>query len=329
LQSVVAEHPAVDLATILQRRNLSLADIDRGDYLPSHDDLIFVLSQLNKPDVIPGVVLLYGRKLDISDLGILAYAIVSSGTVRQALEVMIRFNRLTTGFFNLALSEERRRATITHWIKSAYLRYEIEIAEESISGMWHVFAMLLPDSTDFARFELRFSFPAPAYAAQYDSNFECQIHFDEPQTSISFPREWLDLPIESANETMAGLVRSQCEAILAALGPGMGIIEDVRRVLLARPKNYLMILQETAEALYISSRTLERRLAESGTCFRRISSELRMQLAQRYLQRSTLTPQEIAYLLGYSQPSAFYRAFKRWHSMTPNQCRSQREETRS
>jgi len=325
LRSIVAGYPDVDFDAILDRGHLNLADISQRKIRLTHDDIIFVLSQLNDPDTIPGIVLLYGCSLEVSDLGILAYAIASSRNLKQALDVMVRFNRLTTRSFDLAMLEASDRACIRHGIRPAYLRHQVEIAEESVTGIWNVFTKLLPESTDFTALELHFSFPSPSYAVRYEEIFRCPVFFEQAETALWFPRDWLELSLENADDTLARLAQGLCEEILASLGPSVAVIENVREALLSRPQSHLMSLQETADALFTSPRSLARHLAEAGSSFREISGEIRMQLARQYLQRSTLPPKQIAHLLGYSQPAAFYRAFKKWHDRTPSQCRNQRD----
>ena len=80
-------------------------------------------------------------------------------------------------------------------------------------------------------------------------------------------------------------------------------------------------LEATAPFLSLSARTLRRYLAEAGTSFRAVSLEVRMELAKDYLLNTQLTAQEIAYQLGYAQPNNFYRAFKGFYRLPPEQYR--------
>ena len=83
-----------------------------------------------------------------------------------------------------------------------------------------------------------------------------------------------------------------------------------------------MVSAETvADHLRMSARTLSRRLADEGTSHKAILDELRADLARRYLEDAELAISEVAFLLGFSEPSAFHRAFKRWTGQTPSQFR--------
>ena len=83
-------------------------------------------------------------------------------------------------------------------------------------------------------------------------------------------------------------------------------------------------LAGVAKEMMVSTRTLERRLHEAGTTFRDIANEVRMQLAAQYVALGTMSSDQISRMLGYSQPSAFFRAFKHWFGMTPKHYRTSR-----
>jgi AraC-like DNA-binding protein len=102
----------------------------------------------------------------------------------------------------------------------------------------------------------------------------------------------------------------------------MGIAMDVRRVLASRVASGDTLMPAIARQLGLSKRTLHRRLAKDGVSFQELLEEVRKAAAGRYLDESPLAISEIAYLLGYSEPAAFHRAFKRWYATTPEHFRT-------
>ena len=84
-------------------------------------------------------------------------------------------------------------------------------------------------------------------------------------------------------------------------------------------------LDRLARRLHMSARTLHRRLAEESTTFRQVVSEVRQELAERHLREGKLAIAEIAFLLGFSEASAFHRAFKRWTGLSPQKYRLKRD----
>jgi AraC-like DNA-binding protein len=115
-------------------------------------------------------------------------------------------------------------------------------------------------------------------------------------------------------------LQQQCQLLLAKLSRQSGLVDDVRRVLLARPGLFPTI-DRVAEKLDVSARTLRRRLAEEDTTFQRVLDEVRFGLATEYLIETPLPVQEVASLLGYSDPGNFTHAFKRWAGTSPSDFR--------
>jgi AraC-like DNA-binding protein len=97
---------------------------------------------------------------------------------------------------------------------------------------------------------------------------------------------------------------------------------DVRRALGSRIASGETRMSSIARQLGMSERTLQRRLAEEGASYQELLEEVRKAAAGRYLEESPLAIGEIAYLLGYSEPAAFHRAFRRWHATTPEDFRA-------
>jgi AraC-like DNA-binding protein len=130
-------------------------------------------------------------------------------------------------------------------------------------------------------------------------------------------REALQLPFQRRDAALGGLLQRLAEEAIARLPPVQGVALDVLRVLAVRVGGGDTHIEATARTLARSVRSLQRHLAAAGVSYKRLLSQARMDAAARYLTGSPLAIGEIAYLLGYSEPSAFNRAFKRWHNETP------------
>jgi AraC-like DNA-binding protein len=280
-------------------------------------DLFSLLQPLNQPQYFPGIVLRYARQREILDLGVLGFTILSCSDIRQAMLVTSRYHGLTAEAYRTGLQFEADRACFRQWIRPGYFDSRVEIDEEHIAGVWQLLKTLLPQSLSMAEVEIQLGFPEPPYGDLYREVFTCPISFARESTSISFPAAWLDLPLQTADEMVERACQAQCESMLDKLGRGSGLVEEVRRLLLSVPGNRSVRLEEVARAVMLSERSLERRLLEAGTSFRSIDNEVRMGLAEEYIRLRYLPDKEIAYLLNYSQPGTFYRAFKNWFGITP------------
>ena len=284
-------------------------------------ELLEALHALNADHRFPGLGLEYGLARKILDLGLLGYALLSCCDVGSALDIVYRYHALTAEAYQVQLSANDDSASIRLRIRPAYLEYHRVIAEEFASGLWIVLSDLLPPSIDLHRVRIDVDYAPPSYAARYGELLPADIRFDQDQTAITFPATWQQLPIQSADATIEQVCRAQCDVLLQGMGTGRQVVDDVWRLLLSVPSNRPPPLAEVAEAMMMSPRTLERRLLAAGTSFRSIQNAVRKSMAAQYVTLGSVSGEEIAYLLGYSQPSAFYRAFKDWFDMTPTQFR--------
>jgi AraC-like DNA-binding protein len=113
------------------------------------------------------------------------------------------------------------------------------------------------------------------------------------------------------------VLEQNANEIVARLPVMDGVVLDVRRVLASRIPLWATRIEAVARDLAMSPRTLQRRLAAAQLSYPEILDRTCREIAEKYLADSTLSIAEITYLLGYSEPAAFHRAFKRWNGMTP------------
>ena len=281
-----------------------------------------VLHCLNAPEWFPGIVLRFGLARQILDLGLIGYTALSCGDIGAALNVIYRFHALTSDAYQVLMFEEKESVVLRLWIRPVHGSHRAVISEEFATGFWQVLSELLPPTEDLGRIQLGFEYPAPVYVQKYLELMPSDISFDAGVTSVTIPSAWRDLPLQTADATVQQVCLAQCDQLLTGLEPGQRITDDVRRMIVSVPSNRPIHLTDVAHAMLTSPRTLERRLHEAGTSFRTIDLEVRMELAAQYLALGSMSGQEIANVLGYSRPSAFFRAFKGWFGVTPGQFRT-------
>ena len=126
------------------------------------------------------------------------------------------------------------------------------------------------------------------------------------------------------DSVLRSVLESHAKEILARLPEADDSVREIRRSLMARISQGDTEIESVARALATSSRSLQRRLAAAGTSFQEVLDATRRDVAGRYLEDRTLSVGEVAYLLGYSEPAAFHRAFKRWNGITPLEFRRQK-----
>jgi AraC-like DNA-binding protein len=268
----------------------------------------------------PAFALRAGECWHPSNLGTLGYAWMSSGTLRKALKRLARFSRILG------------QKAITRCVEGpdgVRLIYDPRREDTTVGNLLADFSLSLyvsmcranfGPSLKLERVTLRRS--APANAQPYMDLFACPIDFGAADNSFLLAPDIADRPLLTANQELAKTFDSILTAQLAEL---------TESNLESRCKAYLLDQlttgepseQDLANALAMSRRTLQRRLADLGLTYKNVLDATRYNLALRYLADPQKTVTDITFLLGFSEQSAFSRAFKRWSGKAPMTYRSE------
>jgi AraC-like DNA-binding protein len=145
----------------------------------------------------------------------------------------------------------------------------------------------------------------------------CDVIGEASWNGVIVPMESWRLPLRRRDSVLRHLLETQADQVLARLPKRSGVAEQVQRALTANLSADATRIDSFARQLAMSGRTLQRRLTDEGVSFHQLLDAARKEAAGRYLAGSTLAISEVAYLIGYSEPAPFHRAFKRWYRMTP------------
>lgn len=166
------------------------------------------------------------------------------------------------------------------------------------------------------RVELAYS--APAHVLEYDLLFGAPCKFGAPATAAVFDRALLDEPVLQDEAGIAAFLRRAPDDVLARIDYGSTSATRVRRLLgQSLPGGGMLTEGEVAERLSVSPQTLRRHLAAEGTGFQQLRDQMRRDHAIAALADGRTPIEQISAQLGFSEPSAFHRAFKRWTGSTP------------
>lgn len=267
----------------------------------------------------PALGLLLGLRLNASAHGILGYALLSSANLGKAVHFALRYYRVLGLTFDLELVES---------VDSLELRASESIplgalgrfAAEGLFGSLYAIAQFLLGEPPHD-VEIGFAYPQPEHAGRYREAFGAAAAFDQSWHWFRLPRHYLERPMALANPATMRMCEQQCEALLASLDVQAGLLSRLRRLLLARPGDFPS-LDSAASALHTSGRSLRRHLAAAGTSYQQVLDEVRKRLALQYLEATHLPLFEIAMLLGFSDPSNFRRAFRKWTGRAPGDYRA-------
>lgn len=266
----------------------------------------------------PAFGLRAGAARDVKDAGLIGYLMQHSATLRDALDRLARFGRIMGDHNHIEVDEAGPAATIVldgHPVLEAIH----ELTELDVA--WIVAGVRRMTSVDVTPIEVRFPFADPAHLADLRAFFRCPLQFMAPHVAVVLKTSDLDLPVRASDPTLAGYLDRLAEDAVKALGEDDTMTGRLRQVLWSRLTDGAPTLATAAAAMAVSERTLQRRLAEEGTNFAEALAQLRQDLAVRLLEDRTLAVYEIAFLLGYAEPTAFHRAFRRWRGVSPRQFR--------
>jgi AraC-like DNA-binding protein len=306
----------------INRAGITHSDLIDGGSL-SFNQLDVVLRVVRRQ--VPDITLRLLNALEIVDLGLIGYAMLASDNIGAALRVQQQYHDLTSDRFHWRVETEDEFAVVYVTPRLRNIDEYVDIAEDALGGSWRLLQILLGPGHQqvMASVRLRFAHQPPDYVQTYQDIFNCPIEFDADNSAMLFPADWLALPVATANSVTAEVCTAMCERLLGTRGGAGDTPQAVRRLLLSRPGRRMLRLEEAAEAMRLSPAQLRKRLYRADTSYKQLVLDVRMALARHYLQATLLSVQDIAYLLDYSQPAPFSRAFKSYFRETPQQCRAQ------
>ncbi len=304
------------------RADISLAgtgidlSLDRVTYQQRIDQLSNMLDLLG----MNGAWLESPHTVSISDYGLLGYAMMSSATLEQAVQIAVKYHKLAGAMFELAFDVDGDEAVlrIDHLLPGGRVgQYTVE---ELFVGISRLIGLLL--GRDHKPSRILLNYEAPEYAEKHLQCFRCPVIFDQPSCQYRFSREELAESLAEADANTARICEESCRKLLNQMEIEDDIISRICYLLLSTPGEFPK-LDAVANKLSLGARTLRRRLNDLGTSYQRILDDVRRELAIEYLRTTNLTVQEIAELLGYSEVTNFRRAFMRWVELSPYQYRKQ------
>ena len=168
---------------------------------------------------------------------------------------------------------------------------------------------------------LQFRHPRPPQTEEHERLFGCAIEFDAPRTRMLISREAWQARTTGAQAGVLQILAEHADLLLEKLPKGPDLVERTRKAIGQRLRGGDSTLEAVAAELAMSPRTLQRHLRELGYSFNALADEVRQKVADLYLRQPDIAIAEVAYLLGFSEQSAFNRAFRRWYGVTPKQYR--------
>jgi AraC-like DNA-binding protein len=304
-----------DVTQWLRRSGLDEAQLADGSRSVTYPVLRQVILEALAITREPALGLLLGERLRVNTHGIVSFALMSSGTVRQTVELLERFMPLRTSLVRIRHEVRGRELRVV--CEEAYPLADVQrpVLEAVVLTMKNVLDYVTMGSCNVTR--VCFPFPRPDYAELAQELCRCDVRYGQSWAGFALPAKTIDLPLKAADPDAFQEAASICQRALENLNQGASLGVRVRRVMLER-RNGFPSLNVTARLFHMTPRTLHRRLLDEGTSYKAILEDVRHLLAVEHLKSGRMTIQEIAYTLGYSDLANFRRAFKRWDGRPPS-----------
>jgi AraC-like DNA-binding protein len=252
--------------------------------------------------------------------GLLEFIARSSPTVREAARGVVRYTGLLNDLVTIAFEEHEDRALLSQRVSGVPMCVGVQCNELFVALIVRLVRELA--GSEWFPPRVRFAHPAPVEQATLVECFGSHLEFDCGLNQVEIPAADLDRPVASSDRALLSTLIEQAELRLASRPVKTDELGRIREAVRAALRDGPPRLETIAASLKMSPRTLQRRLTDEATSFQDVIDDVREELARKYVAQPDRALGEIAYLLGFSELSAFARAFKRWTGQSPGQFRA-------
>tara|TARA_R110002111_G_scaffold252026_1_gene316646 strand:+ start:2618 stop:3607 length:990 start_codon:yes stop_codon:yes gene_type:complete len=267
----------------------------------------------------PGFAIRVGQQMKIEDYGVLGLSWRTCSKVREIFDRSERYFKLLSNTYNWEVKDGK---AFSHIIlnRPADSRGMQLSSEASLSAT--VVVVKAMSEKNIAPIQVSFKHSAPNDVTSYKEAFNCPISFDQPQYSISYKTEDLNLRTAKADASINSYLLQQVDENTKGIKiPGSKFVRDVESLIKDALPTGIPSIHHIAELTVMSNRTLTRRLSETGVTYRDLIKKTQESIAKDMLRNTMQSVGEIAFLTGFSEQSAFNRAFKKWTNQTPSEFR--------
>jgi AraC-like DNA-binding protein len=270
----------------------------------------------------PALGLRVGADVHVREFGVVGYALAFSSTVGSALRRVSRYSRILSDAHALTL-ETAGEATWVRLDMQSELRAFRPAVDYRLAAILSVCREIA--AAPIAPLIVQLPYRRPPDVKEYERFFGGPLEFGTLVAAFLLRNDDLARPNAMADKTLTSYLDRLAEQALASVRSEPSFREQVRRMLWSELTETVPTLPRAARRLGMSDRTLQRQLRDQGTTFAELLAELRREMAPSLLRDGRLSVSEVAFLLGYEDPSAFRRAFRRWFGRSPRSYRAAAE----
>ena len=305
-----AERNGLDRLALMRAAGLTEQDLEDPDSRIPVVAMHRLWRELLMQDGDPLIGLRIGESVTVRGTGMVGYMMRHSETLRDAYQLLSRYSRLITDASQFELVERRNSISLVVHTRP----FMIALKQPIIGGLSTLITMgRRITREDFVPLTVHLPIPPPANPGLYRALFGENVYFECSVAEIGFSPAQMRLPCLAADSHLCGYLDELAEEKLSALSErSTEFIDRVRRGIWRNLQNGRPSLHRTAALIGMSARTMQRRLGEHGTSFSAVLDDLRKELSNELRRNREIAVSDVAFLLGYSEPSAYARAMRRW-----------------
>jgi AraC-like DNA-binding protein len=250
---------------------------------------------------------------------VFGYAVTSSPNLGRALERMVHYIPLLHIGVKLAFIVEETAARFTHAIPVSPAPVPTVLGQWAVANI--VWSFRQATGVNWVPLQVKFQHPQPPDISAYRDFFRAPLAFDCPVDELILDIELLKLPLLKADPGLDAILNRHVKELIARLPKSNTFMDSVRWAISEGLRCGDVGMEVIAKRLNYTPRTFQRKLKEAGTSYTDLLDQMRHQLSLHYLREAPIAVSEVAFLLGFSESSAFHRAFKRWTGISPSEFR--------
>ena len=307
-------------SAVLRRAGLPPSFLDQPRVLLKTEELFALWRAIGEVSDNPAIGLLLGTETKTERFHPVSLAALSTESFGQAVKQMARYKQLTSPEEIRQQMNEEEWSIHFHWL----LADQVEpMALIECAFAWVLSVARHGTGTRLSPLRMEFVQPRPHIKA-IERHFGCPVVCGAPHNAIVFRAADAQRPFVTRNAELLAMLAPQFEEELKRENGDESFVDRVRLAIQQKLTGQRPTIEDIADALHISSRTIQRRLQKEGSSFQRLLEEARHQLARQYLNNSVLELNEAAYLLAYNDANSFVRAFHTWEGVPPARWREER-----
>jgi len=314
----------VDPSEVLAEVGIDISLFDNPDNRISYAARGRMMAHCSQRTACPHFGLLVGQLAGLSSFGIVGLLAKYSPDVGSGLHSLVRFMHLHVRGAKVTVTTDSGLSVLEYQIYQARTPGNDQVGAGSVAVAFNIMRDLC--GTDWQPVEVRFAHRKPVDVTPFRRFFQVPLRFDTEQYAVAFNESWLDQPMPDNSPELLHLLQREVNKL--EVHQEANFLEQVRRLLRTTLVTGHSSADQVAALLSMNRRTLNRHLNVLGTNFQKVVDEIRFEVARQLLEDSAMEIIQIALFLGYSNASAFTRAFRRWSSATPANWRAMAKDGR-